>query len=98
MHKAIFCLCSILFFATSTAVADENPVAKDWRKSEGLPPIHSDAGAEKKFFFGFVEFDWDPDAQRGVPGFGPLPNAASQVAIAKSEPVNATRRSNRQEE
>ncbi len=23
-------------------------------------------------FFGFLEFDWDPDAPGGVPGFGPL--------------------------
>ena len=31
------------------------------------------------FAFGYVEFDWDPDAPGGVPGFGPL-SASSDVA------------------
>jgi hypothetical protein len=25
-------------------------------------------------FFGFLVFDWDPDAPGGVPGFGPMPH------------------------
>jgi hypothetical protein len=28
-----------------------------------------------KWFFGFLEFDWDPDAPGGVPGFDPWPQA-----------------------
>ena len=28
------------------------------------------------FALGYVEFDWDPDAPGGVPGFGPIQNAA----------------------
>jgi|EndMetStandDraft_4_1072995.scaffolds.fasta_scaffold939314_1 hypothetical protein len=26
-------------------------------------------------FFGFLEFDWDPDAPEGVPGFDPWPSS-----------------------
>src|SRR5262245_39328765 len=99
MRKAILGLCSVLVFATAAAVADEDPAGKDQRLSEAMPSIRSDAGkSEKKLFFGYVEFDWDPDVPGGVHGFGPLPNTASQVAVAKTEPGNATRRSNRQEE
>ena len=37
-----------------------------------------------KFFFGFLEFDWDPDAPGGVPGFGPLPPSPTLgVAVVK---------------
>jgi hypothetical protein len=34
-------------------------------------------GADSKrvpLFFGFLVFDWDPDAPGGVPGFGPMPH------------------------
>jgi hypothetical protein len=35
---------------------------------------HSSAANDNpKFFFGFLEFDWDPNAPGGVPGFGPWP-------------------------
>ena len=44
----------------------------------------SSARVSLKFFFGFVEFDWDPDAPGGVPGFGPVPNSVSQSAIAEA--------------
>jgi hypothetical protein len=39
-------------------------------------------GAGLKLFFGFVEFDWDPDAPGGVPGFdsGPAFHTAAGVA------------------
>jgi hypothetical protein len=102
MREAIFGLYSILFvlfFATATGAAGENAIAKDQRNLETLPSVWFDAGkSEKKFFLGYVEFDWDPDAPGGVPGFGPLPNGPAQVATAESPPVNATRRSNRPEE
>ena len=42
----------------------------------GPPPS---AKASPKLLFGYIEFDWDPDAPGGVPGFGPLPNSASQM-------------------
>jgi hypothetical protein len=29
-------------------------------------------------FLGYVEFDWDPDAPGGVPGFDPWPQAPQQ--------------------
>jgi len=32
----------------------------------------SDRGSGSRFF-GFLEFDWDPDAPGGVPGFDPWP-------------------------
>jgi hypothetical protein len=32
------------------------------------------------FFFGFLEFDWDPNAPGGVPGFGPLPKPPTPIA------------------
>ncbi len=30
-------------------------------------------GERVPWFFGFLEFDWDPDAPGGVPGFDPWP-------------------------
>jgi hypothetical protein len=33
------------------------------------------------FFFGYVEFDHDPSAPGGVPGFGPSPQATPVMAI-----------------
>ena len=39
------------------------------------PGDSSHARTTYRAFFGFLEFDWDTDA--GVPGFGPLPNAAA---------------------
>lgn len=33
-------------------------------------------------FFGFLEFDWDPSAPDGIPGFGPLAGSPSQFALA----------------
>ena len=37
-----------------------------------LRPISKDRSV-KPTFFGFLEFDWDPDAPGGVPGFDPWP-------------------------
>jgi len=32
------------------------------------------APPQSSFAFGFLEFDWDPNAPGGVPGFDPWPN------------------------
>jgi hypothetical protein len=37
-----------------------------------MPRSSSDRGHSSRFF-GFLEFDWDPDAPGGVPGFDPWP-------------------------
>jgi hypothetical protein len=39
-------------------------------------------GAGLKLFFGFVEFDWDPDAPGGVPGFDSWPAFHNAVGVA----------------
>lgn len=39
-------------------------------------------GASLKLFFGFVEFDWDPDAPGGVPGFDSRPAFHNAVGVA----------------
>lgn len=36
------------------------------------------------FFFGYVEFDSDPHAPGGVPGFGPWPQPPSRVATTET--------------
>jgi hypothetical protein len=36
-------------------------------------------------FFGYVEFDFDPDAPGGVPGFGPLAQGLPEIAQVKGE-------------
>jgi hypothetical protein len=36
-------------------------------------------GENRRLFFGFLEFDWNPNAPGGVPGFSPLPDPA-QIA------------------
>jgi len=37
------------------------------------PPSTSFQYGHLPVFFGFLEFDWDPDAPGGVPGFDPWP-------------------------
>lgn len=43
---------------------------------------------QKSFAFGYLEFDWDPNAPGGVPGFGSLdelrPQAAKENQIVQS--------------
>ena len=48
--------------------------------------LHPAAGAKSPFFFGFLEFDWNPEAPGGVPGFGPLPPTNLRAATANSLP------------
>jgi hypothetical protein len=40
------------------------------------------AAIRPPFAFGFLEFDWDPNAPGGVPGFDPWPTHDSRVAEA----------------
>ena len=42
----------------------------------------SAAATRPSFAFGFLEFDWDPNAPGGVPGFDPWPTHDSRVAEA----------------
>jgi hypothetical protein len=36
-------------------------------------------------FFGYLEFDWDPEAPGGMPGFGPLNESAATKGTDRSE-------------
>jgi hypothetical protein len=66
--------------ASADMWADTKPVRVSVRASGAPPSAAVPDGL--KLFFGYVEFDQNPDAPGGVPGFGPLPNSASQVAEA----------------
>lgn len=59
---------------TTPSAVNVSPTAKPIQTAFG-----SDIGRE--FFFGFLEFDWKPNA---VPGFGPLSNSTSQIATAEA--------------
>jgi hypothetical protein len=80
----IFGLCVTFFFAIAAAVADEDPAASNQNDLKLSLPAHSTAGGAEKKFFGSLEFDWNPDAPGGVPGFGPH-NLASEVVAAQAE-------------
>ena len=55
--------------ATSAAV---RPAAHQ-ASSANAPASTSFERGHGSRFFGFLEFDWDPDAPGGVPGFDPWP-------------------------
>jgi len=61
--------------ATSAAV---RPAAH-----EASPPFQH---GHLPMFFGFLEFDWDPDAPGGVPGFDPWPK--HDLSAAQRNPRN----------
>jgi hypothetical protein len=42
-------------------------------QSQPLEDVAADTSREPRFFFGFVEFDWDPNTPGGVPGFEAWP-------------------------
>lgn len=46
-------------------------------------PASADHG-RVPLFFGFLEYDWDPDAPGGVPGFDPWPKHDLSVAETSS--------------
>ena len=45
------------------------------------------SGTPKSFrgFFGYLEYDFDPDAPEGVPGFGALPQPSREIAQVQVE-------------
>ena len=55
------------------------------KRTESAGDKNDGRSRSDKFFFGFLEFDWDPDAPGGVPGFGPYP-PASTLAQASPKP------------
>ena len=60
----------------SAAPSDSHLVATPARMSR---PASADHG-RVPLFFGFLEYDWDPDAPGGVPGFDPWPKHDLSVA------------------
>ena len=57
--------------ATSAAA---RPAAHQASSSNAPASTSFDHGHGSRFF-GFLEFDWDPDAPEGVPGFDPWPRS-----------------------
>ena len=57
--------------ATSAAARLE---ARQTAPPNVLPSTSFERGHGSRFF-GFLEFDWDPDAPGGVPGFDPWPRS-----------------------
>ena len=55
--------------ASAAALSDSHVVPTPARMSR---PASADHG-RVPLFFGFLEYDWDPDAPGGVPGFDPWP-------------------------
>ena len=49
------------------------------------------AVTQSSFAFGFLEFDWDPNAPGGVPGFDSWPRSELRVAEAsvRNQPIQA---------
>jgi hypothetical protein len=47
-------------------------------------PSESPGPGEIRGFFGYLEFDFDPNAPGGVPGFGEISNTAREVAQAQN--------------
>ena len=56
--------------------AETRPVAEPTPVQSARPSTSFSRGYTK--FFGFLEFDWDPDAPGGVPGFDPWPSDAGR--------------------
>ena len=55
--------------AAAAVLSDSGTVAMPARMAR---PASPDDGRIRQFF-GFLEYDWDPDAPDGVPGFDPWP-------------------------
>ena len=64
--------------ASAAALSDSHAVTTPARMSR---PASADHG-RVPLFFGFLEYDWDPDAPGGVPGFDPWPKHDSRAAEA----------------
>jgi len=70
-------LTNIASAGAATQSWEQGTVASDLLATDSPSTSNSsgNVGATAPFFFGFLEFDWDPNAPGGVPGFGPLPEA-----------------------
>ena len=62
------------------AVALLQPIAP----SSLAAPSESPRPGEFRGFFGYLEFDFDPNAPGGVPGFGEISNPARAIPQAQS--------------
>lgn len=85
----VFLVSVSMVYAPAAALCDDNRVAANTQMpfvdSGSLNPANtapSEAKPARGFFFGYVEFDVDPDAPGGVPGFSPLPAPVETVARA----------------
>ena len=64
----------------SAARPDSHLVAAPARMSRPASAEHG----RVPLFFGFLEYDWDPDAPGGVPGFDPWPK--HDLSVAETSP------------
>lgn len=64
---------------TTSAIVRTTERAWGARPAIHIPP--SETGAQVPLFFGYVEFDWDPDKSGGVAGFGPWPPSSPIAAV-----------------
>jgi hypothetical protein len=65
------------------AINTENPVI-----DSGSPQTASTAPVDQmsfRGFFGYLEYDFDPDGSEGVPGFSALPQPLQEIAQVKRE-------------
>ena len=67
----------------SAAIAMTKTVAAPKAMSVALA-VPAAAPAQKSFAFGHLEFDWDPNAPGGVPGFDSWPSAGRRVTDESS--------------
>lgn len=74
-------LASLLIASVASAPAQRTPAAEGGTATGpgAIRPanfVPSDSGDIGRFAFGYVEFDWDPKAPGGVPGFDSWPPGA----------------------
>ena len=68
--------------ASVAALSDSHAVTTPARMSGPASAEHG----RVPLFFGFLEYDWDPDAPGGVPGFDPWPK--HDPSVAETSPRN----------
>jgi hypothetical protein len=64
----------------AAVLSDSHAVTTEARMSR---PASADLG-RVPLFFGFLEYDWDPDAPGGVPGFDSWPS--HDLSVAETNP------------
>ena len=67
---AVFALVVPVSFSGPQSIAATAPARA---QATAVPNDKLPDGERVPLFFGFLEFDWDPDAPGGVPGFDPWP-------------------------